>query len=45
MMVPGARVELEGISPNDFEFLSNLPCYRNSISVYGLEPPNFPMVA
>jgi len=44
-LVPGARVELAWISPNDFEFLLNPASRCNFDAICGLELPNFPMAA
>ena len=44
-MVPGARVELAWISPNDFEFLLNPASRCNFSEIQGLELPNFPIAA
>ena len=44
-MVPGARVELAWISPNDFEPLLNPASLCNFNEILGLELPVFPMAA
>ena len=44
-MVPGARVELAWISPNDFESLLNPASYCNFNEIQGLELPIFSMDA
>ena len=45
IVAPGARVELAWISPNDFEFFSNLASHHNFILADGSELPNLSMVA
>ncbi len=42
-LVPGARVELAWISPNDFESLLSPASRCNFNSIQELELPNFPM--